>query len=121
MVFYEAPHKLRATLADLHSALGDRPVALVREITKIHEEVVRTTLAAAVEKYEREDPRGEFVLVVGGAVPAETPSATPEEAARLARAYLTEGMSPSEAAKQAAADTGLKKGEIYRLLIAKED
>ena len=121
MVFYEAPHKLKSTLADLLSALGDRPIALVREITKIHEEVIRTTLSAAVEKYESEEPRGEFVLIVGGATPSEAAPATPEEAADVARAYLSEGLSPSEAAKQAAADTGLKKGEIYRLLIAKED
>lgn len=121
MVFYEAPHKLKSTLADLLAALGDRPMALVREITKIHEEVVRTTLAAAVEKYDSEDPRGEFVLVVGGAAPDEAPSATLEEAAELAHGYIKEGLSPSEAAKRAAADTGLKKGDIYRLLIAKED
>lgn len=117
MVFYEAPHKLKSTLADLLAALGDRPIALVREITKIHEEVIRTTLVGAVEKYESEDPRGEFVLIVGGATPTEAAPATPEEAADIARGYLSEGMSPSEAAKQAAADTGLKKGEIYRLLL----
>ena len=117
MVFYEAPHKLKGTLADLLTALGDRPIALVREITKIHEEVIRTTLSAAVEKYAGEDPRGEFVLIVGGAAPAAATSATPAEAAAIARAYLREGMSPSEAAKQAAADTGLKKGDIYRLLL----
>ena len=117
MVFYEAPHKLKGTLSDLLAAWGDRPIALVREITKIHEEVVRTTLSAAVAKYAEEDPRGEFVLIVGGATPAATVSATPEEAARIARGYLQEGMSPSEAAKQAAADTGLKKGAIYRLLL----
>lgn len=117
MVFYEAPHKLKSTLTDLLAALGDRPIALVREITKIHEEVIRTTLVGAVEKYESEDPRGEFVLIVGGATPTEAPPATPEDAVGLARAYLAEGMSPSEAAKQAAADTGLKKGDIYRLLL----
>ena len=121
MVFYEAPHKLKHTLADLLAALGERPIALVREITKIHEEVIRTTLSAAVAKYEEEDPRGEFVVVVGGATATETVAATPEEAAKIARAYMREGVSPSEAAKRAAADTGLKKGEIYRLLIAEED
>ncbi len=117
MVFYEAPHKLKATLADLLAALGDRRIALVREITKIHEEVIRTTLAEACEKYQQEDPRGEFVLVVEGAAPAEKTAATPEEAAALARAYLAEGMSPSEAAKTAASECGLKKGEVYKLLI----
>ena len=117
MVFYEAPHKLKVTLSDLLTALGDRRIALVREITKIHEEVIRTTLQEACHKYEQEDPRGEFVIVVEGAAPAEKTVATPEEAAALAKAYLREGMSPSEAAKTAAAECGLKKGEVYRLLI----
>ena len=117
MVFYEAPHKLKGTLADLLAALGDRRVALVREITKIHEEVIRTTLADACAKYQQEDPRGEFVLVVEGAAPAAKEAATPEQAAALARAYLQEGMSPSEAAKTAAAECGLKKGDVYKLII----
>ncbi|MBQ4333266.1 MAG: 16S rRNA (cytidine(1402)-2'-O)-methyltransferase [Clostridia bacterium] len=121
MVFYEAPHKLKYTLCDLLAALGDRRIALVREITKIHEEVIRTTLAAAVARYEEENPRGEFVLIVEGAAPAEKEVATPEVAADLARSYMEEGMSPSEAAKTAAAETGLKKGDIYRLLTAKEE
>ncbi len=120
LVFYEAPHKLAATLADLLVALGDRRVALVRELTKIHEEVVRTTLSGAVEKYRTEAPRGEFVLVVEGAAPEEAPAVTPQQAAALARAYVQEGLSTSEAAKRTAAETGLKKGDIYRLLLAEE-
>ena len=117
MVFYEAPHKLKVTLADLLTALGDRRIALVREITKIHEEVIRTTLTEACAKYSQEDPRGEFVIVVEGATPAEKEAATPEQAAQLAKAYVAEGMSPSEAAKTAAAECGLKKGDVYKLLI----
>ena len=117
MVFYEAPHKLKSTLADLLAVLGDRPIALVREITKIHEEVVRTTLTEAVAKYTAEEPRGEFVIIVGGAAPREKTVSTPDEAAKLARGYMAEGMSPSEAAKTAAAECGLKKGEVYRLLV----
>ncbi len=117
MVFYEAPHKLLSTLTDLLSVLGDRRIALVRELTKIHEEVVRTTLAAAIERYTQDAPRGEFVLVVEGAAPTEQPLMTVEEAEMLAREYLAQGMSPSEAAKTAAAETGLKKGDIYRRII----
>ena len=117
MVFYEAPHKLKSTLSDLLNTLGDRPMALVREITKIHEEVIRTTLADAVARYTAEDPRGEFVILVGGAAPREKVAATPDEAAKIARGYMAEGMSPSEAAKTAAAECGLKKGEVYKLLI----
>ena len=117
MVFYEAPHKLVTTLSDLLNVLGDREIALVRELTKVHEEVVSTTLSAAVEKYTAETPRGEFVIIVRGAEPAAIAAADPETAAALAREYMAQGVSPSEAAKRAAADTGLKKGEIYRLLI----
>lgn len=116
MVFYEAPHKLKGTLEDLLGALGDRRIALVREITKIHEEVIRTTLSAACARYEQETPRGEFVIVVEGAAPAQREAVAPEDAAAMARAYMAEGMSPSEAAKTAAAQCGLKKGDVYRLL-----
>ena len=117
MVFYEAPHKLLSTLEDLLGALGDRRVALVRELTKIHEEVVRTTLSEAIERYTQNPPRGEFVLVVEGAAPTEQAPMTVEQAEALAREYMAQGMSPSEAAKTAAAETGLKKGDIYRRII----
>ena len=118
MVFYEAPHKLPATLQDLLDTLGDRRLALVRELTKLHEEVIRTTLSEAVERYRQQPPRGEFVLVVEGAAPVEEVAATPQQAAQLARELINEqGLSLSEAARQAAAQTGLKKGDIYRLLV----
>ena len=116
MVFYEAPHKLLATLTDMLAAFGDRRVALVREITKLHEETVRTTLAEAVARYEETAPRGEFVVVVEGAAPVADTPATPEEAATLARTFVQEGLSTSDAARKAAAQTGVKKGDIYRLL-----
>ena len=117
LVFYEAPHKLAATLRDLLAALGDRPLALARELTKLHEEVLRTTLAEAAARYGKETPRGEFVLVVGGAEPEAPPSLAPEQAAELARGYLADGLSAPEAAKRAAQETGVKKGDIYRLII----
>ena len=117
MVFYEAPHKLLSALQDLFDALGDRRVALVRELTKIHEEVVTTTLGQAITRYTQEAPRGEFVLVVEGAVPPEDEPMTVEQAEALAREYLAQGLSASEAAKKAAAEAGLKKGDIYRRII----
>lgn len=117
MIFYEAPHKLPYTLADLLAVLGDRPIALCRELTKLHEEVLVTTLADAVKKYEAEEPRGEFVLILGGAPPKEEAPATLEYAVALARELLEKGVSVSEAAKQAAAETGRKKSDIYRLLV----
>ncbi|MBR2406672.1 MAG: 16S rRNA (cytidine(1402)-2'-O)-methyltransferase [Clostridia bacterium] len=122
MVFYEAPHKLASTLEDLLEALGDRRICLVRELTKLHEEIIRTTLAEAAVRYRNESARGEFVLILEGRVPEEAPPVTVEEAARLAQDYVkNEGLSTSEAARRAAAETGLKKGDIYRLLTAKED
>ena len=120
MVFYEAPHKLRNTLDDLLSFFGDREIALVREISKIHEEVIRTTLAGAVDRYRETEPRGEYVLVVAGAKPAEAPTLTVSQAVALAGRYMAEGCSASDAAKKAAAESGLKKGEIYRLLTQEE-
>ena len=121
MVFYEAPHKLASTLEDMLEALGDRRICLVRELTKLHEEVIRTTLAEAAVRYRNEAARGEFVIILEGATPEEAPPATPEQAAALAREYMSEGVSPSDAARRAAAETGLKKGDIYRLLTHKED
>ena len=116
MVFYEAPHKLCATLVDMLAAWGDRRIALVRELTKIHEEVIRTTLSEAARRYSEESPKGEFVLVIEGApVPVEEPL-TLEEAIELARTFLEEGASVSEAAKRAAKESGHSKAEIYKII-----
>ncbi len=119
LVFYEAPHKLLASLKDFYKALGDRRIALIREITKIHEEVIRTTLSGAIEKYENESPRGEFVLVIEGKQETQE-EITLDDALSLARHYLSEGMSVSMAAKQAAKETGIKKGDIYKVLMEEE-
>lgn len=119
MVFYEAPHKLASTLADMLEVWGDRRISLVRELTKVHEEVLRTTLAQAAEQYADGSAKGEFVLVIEGAPAPERTEYTLEDAVELASGYAREGMSASEAAKQAAADTGLKKGDIYRSIQSK--
>ncbi len=116
LVFYEAPHKLLSTLRDLQSVLGDRRIALVREITKIHEEVIRTTLSEAVKKYENDSPKGEFVLVIEGCTDEEKEEITLDDAVSLAKTYLSQGMTVSMASKQAAKETGLKKGDIYKML-----
>lgn len=119
MVFYEAPHKLAKTLADLAEVMGgDRKIAIVRELTKIHETVWRTTLGEAIEFYKTNDPKGEFVLVVEGAQPTADPADeyTPEAAADLARERMAQGLSASDAAKEIAKLTGIKKGDIYKLL-----
>ena len=117
MVFYEAPHKLPSTLRDMLEAWGDRKIAVVREITKIHEEVIRTTLREAAERFSEESPRGEIVLVIEGAAEDTEKPATIEDAVAMAKEFLEQGMSSSEAAKKAAQISGLKKGDIYRLLL----
>ena len=115
MIFYEAPHKLLSTLADLRDAFGaERRISLCRELTKLHEEVLRTTLGEAVEWYEENPPKGEFVLVVEGAAPARMQMPTLEEGIRRVLSLYEEGMSMKEAAKQAAGETGLNKKELYR-------
>lgn len=116
MVFYEAPHKLVQTLSDMLEAFGDRPIALVRELTKLHEETMRTTLSGALACFEDKPPKGEFVLVVGGAPEEEAAPVTLEQAVEDARARMAQGVSASDAARQAAAASGLKKGDIYRAL-----
>ncbi|MBR3816031.1 MAG: 16S rRNA (cytidine(1402)-2'-O)-methyltransferase [Clostridia bacterium] len=116
MVFYEAPHKLSATLCDLYTALGERRIAIVREITKIYEEVIRINLSEAAEKYAEQPLKGEIVLVIEGRTEVEEEEITVDDALRLARVYINEGISASMAAKKAAKETGVKKGDIYKLL-----
>ena len=124
VIFYEAPHKLRMTLGHLLETFGpDRSITLARELTKLHEEVVKTTLGAAVEYYESNNPRGEYVLVMAGASPEENQPQPPtlDQAAETARALMEGGMSASVAAKQAAQNTPFSKSQIYRLLTRQEE
>lgn len=116
MVFYEAPHKLLPTLRDLHETLGDRRVAIVRELTKIHEEVIRTTLGEAVVMQRAAPLKGEIVLVVEGAPPPAKQAMALPEAAEEARALMEDGMSRTDAAREAARISGHKKGDIYKLI-----
>ena len=118
MIFYEAPHKLPATLRDLYSAFGDRKLSIVRELTKIHEEVIRTTTAYAAENYADGSVKGELVLVLEGAKESETEeNYTLEYAVELAKKLIENGEKPTAAAKSAAEMTGFKKNEIYRELL----
>ena len=114
MIFYEAPHKLTATLADLRDAFGaERRVSLCRELTKLHEEVWRTTLGEAAGTYREKEPRGEFVLVVDGAAPREEEQATLEDGLERVAALMEEGLSRKDAVKQAAGELGLSRNELY--------
>lgn len=121
MVFYEAPHKLSATLKDLYETLGNRELAIVREITKIHEEVIRTDLESAAEKYAEDKLKGEIVLIISGKPETEEDEVTLEDAISLAKVFIGEGMGISMAAKTAAKQTGLKKGDIYKALQEEEE
>ena len=116
MIFYEAPHKLPATLKDMLEAFGARRAALVRELTKIHETVFRTTLSEAAEYYEQNTPKGEFVLIIEGKQEAEEVCSL-ENAVELAKKLMEGGSSLSAAAKEAAESTGVKKSEIYKILL----
>lgn len=123
MIFYEAPHKLRGTLEDLEKTFGgQRSITLTRELTKLHEEIRKTTLEEACAYYQENAPRGEYVLVVAGDEAETTPQEqiTLEQAAQAARRLMEEGMPPSAAAKKAAQGTAFSKSQVYRLLI-KED
>ena len=114
MIFYEAPHKLTATLADLAEVFGpDRRISLCRELTKLHEEVRRTILGEAVTWYEANPPRGEFVLVVEGAAENAKEAPTLEQGLERVAQLRAEGLSLKDAARQAAKETGLPKNELY--------
>ena len=114
MVFYEAPHKLLRTLKDFEKYFGDREIALCREITKIHEEVFKTTICKALEHYTENAPRGEFVLIVAGCSdPSEEDSIDPKE---YALSLMEEGMSAKDAAKAASLKCGVSKNQLYREL-----
>ena len=121
MILHEAPHKLKATLADLRETLGDRRrISLCRELTKLNEEVLRLTLAEAVAYYEENAPRGEYVLVVEGAVEGDSPDeafwtamSIPDHVAH----YVEQGMTKKDAIKAAAKDRGVPKNEVYQQVL----
>ena len=114
MIFYEAPHKLVNTLEDLAEAFGkDRPISLCRELTKLHEEVVRTTIGEAIEKYTENPPKGEFVLVVAGAPEEVKEAATADDAAARVAQLMEEGLSRKDAIKRTAIELDLPKNVVY--------
>ena len=120
MVFYEAPHKLTATLDDLRDTFGPgRRVAVCRELTKLHEQVLRTTLGEAVEHFAQTPPRGEFVLVVEGAPAPVQQEGDPRQALERVEQLREQGLSLKEAAAQAAAEFGMKKRALYDLAVGK--
>lgn len=121
VIFYEAPHKLAATLCDLRDVFGaERPVSLCRELSKLHEEVIRTTLGAAADRYAQDAPKGEFVLIVRGAPAVETAPPDPDDALARVAALRAQGLSLKDAARQAAGELGLSKNELYAMALENE-
>lgn len=120
LIFYEAPHKLRMTLQDLYDALGDRRISLCRELTKLHEEVIRGKISDMIALYETQTPRGEYVLVVEGAKREEKSGLTLEAAVEMAQALVSDGKKASEACKEIAAVSPFSKSEIYKALLESE-
>lgn len=125
MIFYEAPHKLCATLRDLTEAFGGaRRISLSRELTKLHEETLRMTLAEAVNYFDQTPPRGEFVLIVEGA--PDEPETEQDEQARLAaaadavRRRMADGQTQKDAVKAVSAETGVKKNALYRYVLEEQ-
>ena len=114
MIFYEAPHKLLNTLQDLLNAFGpDRRISLCRELTKLHEEVIRTTLQGALDYYRELAPRGEYVLVLEGAEPSQEEELTLEKALSFVTVKMEQGLSRKDAVKQVAKETGFPKNALY--------
>lgn len=119
LLFHEAPHKLKNTLRDLLQAFGDRRIALCRELTKLHEQVIRCRLSEAIALYETTEPRGEYVLVVEGCTDVPPPPDFDAAVARV-RELAADGMGLSAAAKAVAAETGLQKGKLYKAALEEE-
>ena len=117
VIIYEAPHKLKGTLDDLLRYFGDRPISLCRELTKLNEEVMRTTVAKAVEYYGANEPRGEYVLVIGGTEDSVDAESFPDDPAAHVAMHEALGLSHMDAIKAAAKDRGMPKGEFYKLLL----
>ena len=119
MIVYEAPHHLLKTLRELLETLGNRRLTLCRELTKLHEEIWKTTLGEAQAHYAGNEPRGEYVLVMAGAPAAEAEeSLTLEQAAQRALELTGEGYGPTAAAKAAAQGTPYSKSEVYKQMLA---
>lgn len=117
LIFYEAPHKLANTLQDLYKVLGDRQLAIVREITKIHEQAIKTSLADACEQYGNGTLKGEIVLIIEGKKAEQTADITLDDAVNMAKQLVEKGMSVNNAAKEIASQTPFKKGDIYKALL----
>ncbi|MBQ8523534.1 MAG: 16S rRNA (cytidine(1402)-2'-O)-methyltransferase [Clostridia bacterium] len=120
VIIYEAPHKLRTTLDDLYEYFGDRKITLCRELTKLNEEVIRTTIGSAVEKYKACDPRGEYVLVIEGVTKTDTAD-YPEDITEHVNKLIGEGLDRMSAMKRAAKERGISKSDVYKHYVSNDE
>lgn len=117
MIFYEAPHKLPNTLSDLYSTFGDRKLTIARELTKLHEEIIRTTTKEAFESFSDGSLKGEIVLILEGKPEDEKEEYSLSDAVKIAKKFINDGLKPTDAAKEAAKITKIRKNDIYKELI----
>lgn len=121
MIFYEAPHKLYKTLKDMYSVFGERSITIARELTKIHEEVFKTTLSKALEVYAEREPKGEFVLIISGKSVDDRETVSIVQAVSMVARLVQEGESLTNASKQIAKISGFAKSELYKLYLSKKE
>ena len=122
MIFYEAPHKLQNTLKDLTDAFGpERRISLCRELTKLHEQILRMTLGEALAYYTENDPRGEYVLILEGAAEASEEALTLEDAVSLALERIASGASKKDAVREVSRETGFPKNALYDAVLRIQD
>lgn len=117
MIFYEAPHKLSNTLKDLYDTFPDRKLTIARELTKLHEQIIRTTTKDAYEKYSDGSLKGEIVLILEGKTTTKEQEYSASDAVEIAKKFISEGMKPTDAAKEASKITKIRKNDIYKELI----
>ncbi len=117
MIFYEAPHKLPNTLKDLYNTFGERKLTIARELTKLHEEIIRTTTKEAIDNYADGTLKGEIVLILEGKTAEVADEYTLADAVAMAQKFITDGMKPTDAAKEASKITKIRKNDIYKELI----
>ncbi len=117
MIFYEAPHKLPNTLKDFYDTFGDRKLTIARELTKLHEEIIRTTTKEAYDKYSDGSLKGEIVLILEGKTQSSENEYTLDDAIAISEKLIAKGMKPTDAAKEAAKITKIRKNDIYKNLL----
>lgn len=121
LIFYEAPHKLLYTLSDMLEAFGDRKISLCRELTKVHEEVIRTTISGALEYYRERSPKGEYVLIIEGARKGEVTEESIDDVLQKVKVLISGGMRAADACKLCAKESKFSKSELYSAVLNEDE